>query len=209
MVLGHGDFISYDQLVQRITGDTLDKSNRFTDWTRRPLSPAQVSLCDLRRHAPARRLYGAGRRSRAARPHRLDGRRDGDPHLARHLPRRSGAGLDAAQDAGAQAQGAGRPDRGRGLARARSTDPRRAALTRAQGRHHRRHRHPGADHAGAARVAALAAQGLRALEMGRRHSRGREARARARSEIPASDRAAENRRRMARRLSNCSRCCCA
>jgi ribonuclease D len=43
MVLGHGDSISYDQLVQRITGDTLDKSNRFTDWSRRPLLPAQVS----------------------------------------------------------------------------------------------------------------------------------------------------------------------
>ena len=43
MVLGHGDSISYDQLVQRITGDTLDKSNRFTDWTRRPLSTAQVT----------------------------------------------------------------------------------------------------------------------------------------------------------------------
>ncbi len=43
MVLGYGDSISYDQLVQRITGDTLDKSHRFTDWTRRPLSDAQVS----------------------------------------------------------------------------------------------------------------------------------------------------------------------
>jgi ribonuclease D len=43
MVLGHGDSISYDQLVQRITGDSLDKSHRFTDWTRRPLSPAQVA----------------------------------------------------------------------------------------------------------------------------------------------------------------------
>ena len=43
MVLGHGDSISYDQLVQRITGDMLDKSNRFTDWTRRPLSAAQVT----------------------------------------------------------------------------------------------------------------------------------------------------------------------
>src|SRR2546421_352218 len=42
MVLGYGDSISYDQLVQRITGDTLDKSNRFTDWTRRPLTPAQA-----------------------------------------------------------------------------------------------------------------------------------------------------------------------
>jgi len=43
MVLGYGDSISYDQLVARITGDTLDKSHRFTDWTRRPLSEAQLA----------------------------------------------------------------------------------------------------------------------------------------------------------------------
>src|SRR6478609_7538780 len=43
MVLGYGDSISYDQLVQRITGDTLDKSHRFTDWTRRPLTSAQLT----------------------------------------------------------------------------------------------------------------------------------------------------------------------
>jgi ribonuclease D len=43
MVLGYGDSISYDQLVARITGDALDKSNRFTDWTRRPLSEAQLT----------------------------------------------------------------------------------------------------------------------------------------------------------------------
>jgi ribonuclease D len=42
MVLGYGDSISYDQLVRRITGDVLDKSHRFTDWTRRPLSEAQL-----------------------------------------------------------------------------------------------------------------------------------------------------------------------
>ena len=42
MVLGYGDSISYDQLVQRVTGDHLDKSNRFTDWTRRPLTDAQL-----------------------------------------------------------------------------------------------------------------------------------------------------------------------
>jgi ribonuclease D len=42
MVLGYGDSISYDQLVQRITGDALDKSHRFTDWTHRPLSEAQL-----------------------------------------------------------------------------------------------------------------------------------------------------------------------
>jgi ribonuclease D len=43
MVLGYGDSISYDQLVQRITGDLLDKSHRFTDWARRPLSEAQLT----------------------------------------------------------------------------------------------------------------------------------------------------------------------
>jgi ribonuclease D len=43
MVLGYGDSISYDQLAHRITGDTLDKSHRFTDWTRRPLSAAQLA----------------------------------------------------------------------------------------------------------------------------------------------------------------------
>jgi len=43
MVLGYGDSISYDQLVQRITGDTLDKSHRFTDWARRPLTAQQIA----------------------------------------------------------------------------------------------------------------------------------------------------------------------
>ena len=42
MVLGYGDSISYDQLVQRITGDAIDKSFRFTDWTRRPLADSQL-----------------------------------------------------------------------------------------------------------------------------------------------------------------------
>jgi ribonuclease D len=42
MVLGYGDSISYEQLVQRITGDMLDKSHRFTDWTHRPLSEPQL-----------------------------------------------------------------------------------------------------------------------------------------------------------------------
>src|SRR5260370_6232588 len=43
MVLGYGDSISYEQLVQRITGDSLDKSHRFTDSTRRPLAEAQLA----------------------------------------------------------------------------------------------------------------------------------------------------------------------
>ncbi|MDR6951915.1 ribonuclease D [Ancylobacter sp. 3268] len=46
MVLGHGDSISYDQLVQRLTGAVLDKSLRFTDWSRRPLSVAQITYAE-------------------------------------------------------------------------------------------------------------------------------------------------------------------
>ncbi|MGQ3674386.1 ribonuclease D [Xanthobacter sp. TB0139] len=43
MALGYGDSISYDQLVQRVCGESIDKSSRFTDWSRRPLSKAQLS----------------------------------------------------------------------------------------------------------------------------------------------------------------------
>ena len=32
MVLGYGDSIAYDQLVERITGHRPDKTHRFTDW---------------------------------------------------------------------------------------------------------------------------------------------------------------------------------
>ena len=43
MVCGFGESISYDQLVQRITGTHLDKSSRFTDWRQRPLSDKQLT----------------------------------------------------------------------------------------------------------------------------------------------------------------------
>jgi ribonuclease D len=43
MVLGYGDSIAYDQLVERITGHRPDKTHRFTDWSRRPLSDAQIA----------------------------------------------------------------------------------------------------------------------------------------------------------------------
>jgi ribonuclease D len=42
MVCGFGDSVSYDQLVQKITGVRLDKSSRFTDWRHRPLSDKQL-----------------------------------------------------------------------------------------------------------------------------------------------------------------------
>ncbi|MCA1395329.1 ribonuclease D [Bradyrhizobium sp. UFLA01-814] len=42
MVLGYGDSIAYDQLVDRVTGHRPDKTHRFTDWSRRPLSDEQL-----------------------------------------------------------------------------------------------------------------------------------------------------------------------
>jgi ribonuclease D len=43
MVLGHGDSVSYEQIVHRLAGAQIDKSSRFTDWSRRPLSEAQLA----------------------------------------------------------------------------------------------------------------------------------------------------------------------
>lgn len=41
MALGLGDSISYDNLIQRVVKEKVDKSSQFTDWTRRPLSEKQ------------------------------------------------------------------------------------------------------------------------------------------------------------------------
>jgi len=43
MVCGFGDQISYSDLVQTVAKVGLDKSSRFTDWARRPLSEAQIT----------------------------------------------------------------------------------------------------------------------------------------------------------------------
>ncbi|WP_309086082.1 ribonuclease D [Chelativorans sp.] len=43
MVCGFGDSVSYDQLVQRVVGEHIDKTSRFTDWRQRPLSEKQLS----------------------------------------------------------------------------------------------------------------------------------------------------------------------
>ncbi|MEQ1707751.1 MAG: ribonuclease D [Terricaulis sp.] len=43
MACGFGDSIAYDALVQTVLKRRLDKSSRFTDWSRRPLSDAQLT----------------------------------------------------------------------------------------------------------------------------------------------------------------------
>ncbi|MGQ0531882.1 MAG: ribonuclease D [Caulobacteraceae bacterium] len=55
MACGYGDTVAYDALVQQVLKRRLDKSSRFTDWSRRPLSESQLAyaladvthLCDV------------------------------------------------------------------------------------------------------------------------------------------------------------------
>ena len=43
MVAGFGDQVGYDALVSSLTGGQIDKAHRFSDWSVRPLSPAQIA----------------------------------------------------------------------------------------------------------------------------------------------------------------------
>lgn len=43
MVCGYGDSVSYEQLAHDLAKARVDKSSRFTDWSRRPLSEPQLN----------------------------------------------------------------------------------------------------------------------------------------------------------------------
>lgn len=43
MVCGFGDSVGYETLVNKLAGGQLDKSARYTDWSKRPLTDAQLS----------------------------------------------------------------------------------------------------------------------------------------------------------------------
>jgi len=43
MVAGYGDQVGYDNLVGALTGAAIDKAHRFSDWSARPLTPAQIA----------------------------------------------------------------------------------------------------------------------------------------------------------------------
>ena len=68
MVCGFGEQVGYETLVRRIAKANLDKSSRFTDWSRRPLTDAQktYALADVTHlrqiyETLARRLEETGR----------------------------------------------------------------------------------------------------------------------------------------------------
>ncbi|WP_424931946.1 ribonuclease D [Amaricoccus macauensis] len=56
MVCGYGDQVGYETLVRQIAAAKIDKSSRFTDWSRRPLTDAQktYALADV---THLRRIY--------------------------------------------------------------------------------------------------------------------------------------------------------
>ena len=43
MVCGFGDAVSYEKLIARLTGASIDKTSRFTDWSHRPLTNRQLA----------------------------------------------------------------------------------------------------------------------------------------------------------------------
>jgi ribonuclease D len=49
MVCGYGEEVGYETLVSRLAKAQVDKSSRFTDWSRRPLTPQQLdyALADV------------------------------------------------------------------------------------------------------------------------------------------------------------------
>jgi ribonuclease D len=68
MVCGFGEQVGYETLVRKIAKEEIDKSSRFTDWSRRPLSDAQskYALADVTHLRQvyeylAKRLKDAGR----------------------------------------------------------------------------------------------------------------------------------------------------
>ena len=43
MVMGQGDQVGYDKLVKAVLDHDIDKTSRFTDWSKRPLSDRQIA----------------------------------------------------------------------------------------------------------------------------------------------------------------------
>ncbi len=134
MVCGYGDQVAYGELVQNICKVHIDKSSRFTDWGRRPLTDAQVNyaIADVTHLRDVYRVLRA--KLEEAGPALLARRRTERSLLAIDLRAASGERLGALPQPGAQAARSRRADGSRGLARGGGAEPRRAALAHPQGR---------------------------------------------------------------------------
>ena len=96
MVCGFGEAVSYVNLVKQVTGRDLDKSSRFTDWSRRPLSQKQLTyaLADV---THLRDIYKRLKEElEIERPRRMARRGNGDAHRPAYLRNPSRGGLAAA-----------------------------------------------------------------------------------------------------------------
>lgn len=73
MVCGLGDQVGYENLLAQTIGVTIDKSSRFTDWSRRPLSDKQLAYAmgDVTHLRPVYEKLAA-RMEKAGRAHWLD-----------------------------------------------------------------------------------------------------------------------------------------
>jgi ribonuclease D len=145
MVLGYGDLIAYDQLVERITGHRPDKTHRFTDWSNRPLSQDQITyaVADVTHLRDVFAALDADLKKRG----RSEWVSEEMDILTspKDLRRPARARMGAAQNPRPQAEGSRSADGSRGMARTGSAEPRRAALARAEGRRYRRYCNPRTD----------------------------------------------------------------
>ena len=141
MVCGYGDSVSYEQLVNDLAKARIDKSSRFTDWSRRPLTEAQLSLRPVGRDPSRHGLRGSHGRSctSSGRIAWLDEEMAvlTSPETYRADPDNAWRRLVGRLRKAARGR---RAHGGRRLARARGAEPRRAARPRPEGRRRRRSR---------------------------------------------------------------------
>ncbi len=73
MVCGFGDQVGYEALVSKLVGARIDKSSRFTDWSKRPLSQKQLkyAIADVTHLRPAYEKLAASL-DKSGRTHWLD-----------------------------------------------------------------------------------------------------------------------------------------
>ena len=127
MVCGYGDQAGYETLVRQIARATIDKSSRFTDWSRRPLSAAQMTYALADVTHLRRGLRGAVAAAGGDRPRALGAGGAGGPDRSRHLPQRARGGLDPDQDPLDRAALPRGAARARPAARDDGAEPQRAA----------------------------------------------------------------------------------